>query len=269
MPAPEIQISKDGLKLSYHRYLADSAAGFIVLLEIFITITMEMPLPILGDISKELAALTDQVKLFLFLLSFLLATPFGLFVHQFSWFLFGWIEIYSIKKFFLHEDKCYSPTYFAKKLFFYNKVEVFFKSSCSNKEMTEKSFEDWDIRYKMYKEFLLMFFPQYSIEHIAGLIFFVRNMACISFSSLLAVLYVMFRNDSVPFSPDLLLILLAATVIFSYLYALTEQFRCIKILSTIYLLCVARGISNEEPEKLIEHIYAAYFGEKKDKLCED
>lgn len=171
MPAPEIQISKDGLKLSYHRYLADSAAGFIVLLEIFITITMEMPLPILGDISKELAALTDQVKLFLFLLSFLLATPFGLFVHQFSWFLFGWIEIYSIKKFFLHEDKCYSPTYFAKKLFFYNKVEVFFKSSCSNKEMTEKSFEDWDIRYKMYKEFLLMFFPQYSIEHIAGLIF--------------------------------------------------------------------------------------------------
>ncbi len=32
MAAPEIEISKDGLKLSYQRYLADSAAGFLAII---------------------------------------------------------------------------------------------------------------------------------------------------------------------------------------------------------------------------------------------
>ncbi len=266
MPAPEIEISKDGLKLPYQRYLADSAAGFVVILAVLFVVSKGYPLPFFGHSLESLMKLSDNVQLFVSLLLFLLATPIGLFIHQLSWFILGWFEIVPIKFLFKTDEKQFNPVFLTKQLFNHDDLDNFFKIKSKNKAGTGELYSE----YKMYKEYLLMFFPEYSVEHICGLMFFVRNISFLSLVALLSVLHVMLWDASVNFSVSIPFALLVSTILFSLLYSLIEIFRCLKTLSTVYLLCTARGISNEEgvsPQELIKKIHAAYFGEKS--VCEN
>ncbi|MCW5206847.1 hypothetical protein VU08_07980 [Desulfobulbus sp. F5] len=258
MAAPEIEISKDGLKLSYQRYLADSTAGFMVILAVLFVISKGYPLPFFGHSLESLLKLSDTVQLFIFLFIFLLATPIGLLIHQLSWFMFGWFEIVPIKLLFKTDRNMYNPIFLTKQLFNYDDLDKFFKINSENKDDTGEIYSE----YRIYKEYSLMFFPEYSVEHICGLLFFVRNTAFLSLVSLLSVLHVMLWDASVNFSIPIPFALLASTILFSLLYSLIEIFRCLKTLSTVYLLCVAKGITNEEgdsPRDLIKKIHAAYF----------
>ena len=261
MAAPEIQISKDGLKISYQRYLSDSAAGFVVILEVLFAVSNGYPLPLFGHSFESLLKLSTNDRVFIYFLVFLLATPVGLFLHQLSWFMFGWFEIVSVNFLFRTTEKLYNPIFLTKQLFNYDDLDKFFKINSKNKIGSGSLYSE----YRFYKEYLIMFFNEYSVEHICGLMFFVRNMACLSVISMLAVLHVMIWDASVNFSVRIPFALFVSMATFSLLYSLIEIFRCLKTLSTVYILCVAKEIPSQEedsPQDLIKKIHAAYFSKK-------
>ena len=274
MPAPEIQISKDGLKLSYQRYMADSAAGFVVILATVLAITKGIPLPIFGHSLEGIAKLSSQAQLFIFLVSFLLATPIGLLVNALSWFLIGWSRIYLFKLWFRLPENGYNPLFPTKIAFHHDNLSEFFRIN-DHVDINKKSIYEISA---LYGKFMALFF-QDSIkieDHVTGLARFVRNLACLSFLSIFLCLHMMFwYSDSIYGLANIyetLFTLMFLTVFLILLYSLLGSFSCLKTLSTIYILCAARGISNEEPdkpEKLIKRIHAAYFGEKDDNSCED
>jgi hypothetical protein len=268
MAAPEIEISKDGLKISYQRYLADSAAGFVVILAVLFVVSKGYPLPFFGHSLESLLKLPDNVQLFVFLLLFLLATPIGLFINGLSWFAVGWCRIYLIKFWFKLPEKWYNPLFPTKKAVNYDQLAEFFRIN-EQYDSDRKSIYELSALHGKFMDLFLQ--DRFRIEHhvATGLARFIRNMALISFLSLLAFLHVLFwyASDSCiigcPFQT--VFILLFLTVFLAVLYSLQGSFSCLKILSTVYLLCTARSISNEEgvsPQELIKKIHAAYFSEK-------
>jgi len=76
---PDIDISGNGIKLSYRRYLSDSSAGFLLLLVLIVS-----NLNTIKEMGKDLPS---EVLLLMSLLLFLLATPVGLFINVTSWYL--------------------------------------------------------------------------------------------------------------------------------------------------------------------------------------
>lgn len=94
MAKDNIEISVKGVKFSYIRFIADSAPGYIIVL-FFI---LNYYYPIFGCSYKQLIDIglinniSNEVKLFIILLVFVLSTPLGLIINTFGWFIFGWIE---------------------------------------------------------------------------------------------------------------------------------------------------------------------------------
>jgi hypothetical protein len=87
-------ISKDGLQIPYRRFLSDSAAGFVFLL----LLVVHYYVPLVAQKSlRELirfpaqgpAPIGSEVKVFVVVLLFLLATPLGFAINGISWFCLG------------------------------------------------------------------------------------------------------------------------------------------------------------------------------------
>ncbi|RWX44842.1 hypothetical protein H206_01274 [Candidatus Electrothrix aarhusensis] len=274
MPAPEIQISKDGLKLSYQRYMADSAAGFVVILGAVFAISKGIPLPLFGHSLEGIIRLSSQAQLFVCLISFLLATPIGLFVNALSWFLIGWSRIYLFKLWFRLPEKWYNPLFPTRIAFHYDKLSEFFKIN-DQFDINQKSIYEISA---LYGKYINLFF-QDSIkieEHVTGLARFVRNLACLSLLSIFLCLHMMFWYSDTIYGTfniyESLFTLLFLIVFLILLYSLLGSFSCLKTLSTVYILCIARGISNDNPsapEELMRKIHAVYFQDKNGEQTEN
>jgi hypothetical protein len=151
MPAPEIEISKNGLKLSYQRYLADSAAGFLVIILVLLAISNKVQIPFFDHSLESLATLSKDTKIFIFLLLFLLATPIGLTINGLSWFFLGWCKLYSIDIWLKSPEKYFNPFFPTKKAFRYKKlVTFFFNNNQSSGKIYEVSGQ--------YQDYLSIFF---------------------------------------------------------------------------------------------------------------
>ena len=81
----DIELSEKGIKIPYRRYLSDRAAGFILVL-ILITAYYSNH-TILGINFTDIVPPTipAEVRVFVFLLLFLLTTPIGLIINVLSW----------------------------------------------------------------------------------------------------------------------------------------------------------------------------------------
>ncbi len=90
--AKEIEISKTGIKFSYHRFVADSAPGFVLIL-IFLFFDKKYTLNVFVNFEKE-------TKVLIGILLFFLATPLGLCINGISWFILQPI-VNICEKFFL------------------------------------------------------------------------------------------------------------------------------------------------------------------------
>lgn len=263
MPAPEIQISKDGLRLSYQRYLADSAAGFLVILIVLLAVNKGVPLPFLGHSLESLATLSKDTKIFIFLLLFFLATPLGLVINGLSWFSLGWLQVPINKKWFSLKDKWYNPLFPTKSEAYFDKMKDFFEIDINDNINNNHV----SLVYSLYEDYLAFFFAErIRLEHVIGLSRFARNTAFIALSFFFSILHISC------FSPDPCEIIhkahpfLILTFLFALfaivLYTLVEGLRYLQVFSTVYFLCIAHDITNDnptEPEKLIEKIHAAYF----------
>lgn len=100
-----IELSKDGLKFSYRRFLSDSAGGYIIVLVILLSFYKAYP--ILGINLQDFAPLTSkEVKIFILALLFFLATPLGLIINAISFFLLGGWTI-KLENYCLDKNYCF------------------------------------------------------------------------------------------------------------------------------------------------------------------
>ena len=88
--AGNIEISKEGVKLSYKRFLSDSTPGYALLLLVLLAYWAGLPFPLE---EQELRPLGSEAKVLVFVLLFLVATPVGILLNSLSWFLFGGLQI--------------------------------------------------------------------------------------------------------------------------------------------------------------------------------
>jgi hypothetical protein len=96
MSDDKIELSSSGLKLSYLRFLADGAAGLIIVLLLFVSYYKAWPPEWhMSDVGKE-------VKIFILIAIILLAIPIGLFLNAVGWFLFGGLQAWGAKLLFAH-----------------------------------------------------------------------------------------------------------------------------------------------------------------------
>jgi hypothetical protein len=91
MPQQDIELSREGIRISYLRLLSDSSAGFIAIL--FLSTSYYFPV-----FGVELKRITDvqlstQAKVFLAVSLALLASPLGLAINASSWLFLGWLQI--------------------------------------------------------------------------------------------------------------------------------------------------------------------------------
>jgi hypothetical protein len=87
-----IELSKDGMKISYRRYLSDSAPGFILLLLVAFAHYRHVSIFGLRTFEPMPTAIGTEVKLAILFLLFLLATPLGLVINVVSWVTLEWLQ---------------------------------------------------------------------------------------------------------------------------------------------------------------------------------
>lgn len=94
-----IHISKDGIKLSYYRYVSESTPGFLFILISILYLKLAQNEIISSSLTSSLLdlKLSSDFKIVLFVILFIVALPLGGFISAISYYLFGWIEVVLLK----------------------------------------------------------------------------------------------------------------------------------------------------------------------------
>ena len=108
------EVTREGVKLSYLRFLSDSAAGYILLLLFGVAYRECLPLPIVGYswLSLVPSQMSTELKVLLLMISFLMATPLGLGLNGISWFLLGPFPVWMLELWGLQPAKRLSKALF-------------------------------------------------------------------------------------------------------------------------------------------------------------
>lgn len=105
-----IELTKDGVKLPYQRFLSDSAPGYILILVVFLTFYGHASFLGFNLPSDFVKTIPVEIQVYLGIIAFLLATPLGLMVNVFSWVSFEWVlkkieQVFVLIKLPFHEFK--------------------------------------------------------------------------------------------------------------------------------------------------------------------
>lgn len=161
MTNPSFEVSSSGLKLSYSRFVSDSAPGFAVLLLIALN---------WGDSSTSWWTQHKEFKVLFAALSFFLATPVGLAINAVSYFLLGHIQSEINRICFL--SRCWPVRDTRRSLMLKETTDHFGFTA-----------NDWAERNDVYSELVESYRPDLSfrMEHLRGLKRFARAIALLSF----------------------------------------------------------------------------------------
>ncbi len=239
----QIELSKEGFKLSYQRYLSDGVTGLIFISFFVIAFIKKWELPFVGDKWLELfskkVSTESQIAFLVFL--FLIAPSVGLTLSAFSWFLLGtplvrliwlWHKFSKLKylgfplRFIIEAT---NRSYDEKKLLKFFKVDNSIPSFKKRKKTTSESLYE----ISNYYEHLLIFnFPAYfasQMEYIQGSRRLFRSITMMMFS---LVIYFWF----VHYNPSLIFTSLLSAVFFLFFTSLIEYYQAMKMLFMIYSL---------------------------------
>jgi hypothetical protein len=170
MPASNMEISDKGVKISYRRYLSDSAPGFIIVLALLICFYLKIPffgIHVYGLVPEKVP---NEILTFSLFILFLLSTPLGLVVNGLSWILLeglqGFLEWWCVV-----ERKRVFRLY--KTMYFFNEFKERYKIDNNNswRKMIEVSHMKLILKHENLAE---------SIEPVRGLTIFLRSLSFLS-----------------------------------------------------------------------------------------
>jgi len=185
----DIEISKGGIKLSYLRFLSDSATGFTTILILYFHPLFRNYDIFLLNYTLEI---TGPEKYFLLILLVLLSTPLGLIINAFSWASLGWLNIRLEANCFDYFKKKCDDTKIIKDTSLNSQLYHFFITSTLEKYSFDECMNFYDIQKEnwyskscLMKETLNIYYPKVLVplEHVEGIINLVRSIA------LLLILY--------------------------------------------------------------------------------
>lgn len=170
------ELTKEGVKLSYVRFLSDSAAGYIFLLLFGVAFVLKLPMPFVGTSWLNIIPPepTTDVKIFLFLVSFLIATPLGLILNGISWFALGTLSGWMLNIWVKIPAWLSYPISSTRKSYHADKTTEFFRCRTSAEELYRQA--------NYYEIILIVYFPTCyeQIEPVRGLKRFTRSLAFIA-----------------------------------------------------------------------------------------
>jgi hypothetical protein len=175
----DLELTQHGVRLSYLRFLSDSAPGFVLLLVFASVYSLRLPVPFFGTswLSVYSTQVSNQVRIFILILLFLLATPVGLALNALGWFVLGPLPIWLLKL-WQHLPRVASFPLISTRLSLHaNQVIDFFDlkdtGNTANQLYSQANF---------YEALLVIYFPTYYelTEHKRGLRRFIRSLAVIA-----------------------------------------------------------------------------------------
>lgn len=236
----DIEFSQEGIKISYRRFLSDSAAGYIVILIAILSFNV----PIFGE-HRQISSyiiFDPNTKIFLFILIFLLATPLGLAINSSSWMFLGRLRIVSTE--ILWYEKSESQTKSIKNLFlsFFDifihntKKSLLFKETKPFYGFKKESFLD---HYRLIEDTLSIHHPDIkeSITSSQGLFILFRNIAflLIIYFGYVFIYFIKVGNLPISFENIIILIIFFIFIIINYLESMIYYYLSILLMG--YLLC--------------------------------
>ena len=168
MTDQNIELSKEGVKISYLRFLSDSAAGQIVIL----IAVLAYYFPVFGQPVQRAttSGISTEVKLLVAVLLVFLSSPLGLAINATSWFLLSWLQV-GLQHYWFNERN-----WLARSLCKHTREEF-------QTELTKKYFDlsegDWYARTQLIKQTLHIYRPYIinSLDHIRGIRTLFRNIS--------------------------------------------------------------------------------------------
>jgi hypothetical protein len=232
-----IELSKDGIKFPYRRYLSDSTPGFILIL-LLIGAHYNNKLVFLSEFLPKSAM--SEVKIFVLLLLFLLATPVGVIINVIGW---SFLEV---------------PQKWLEKILYKKGILKLFKKEY-DLEGCKKRFgindDNWFEKIRTLETALVKDFPDKSdgIEALRGITILLRNL---SLMSAITCIYYMFclKSPCPIFFPNTML----HTPIVMVLLFLALFLFCLSAFISFYfhvqIVRWADILSDDEDAKLIKKV---------------
>ena len=175
-----VEITKDGMKLSYLRFLSDSAPGYLMIILCGAVILFRLPMPFFG--TSWLHALPNQLsneaQIFFLILLFLLATPIGLMLNALGWFLLGALPISMLRFWFWLPRPAAFPLLGTKRSLCWKDTIKFFELEAAGKHAFARFYE----QANLYEALLGIYFPAVfdQLNHKRGLRRFCRSCAVLA-----------------------------------------------------------------------------------------
>lgn len=236
MSEQNIEFSKEGIKISYLRFLSDSAAGQIAIL----IVVLAYYFPLFGrPLQKALeqgrgSAVPTEVKVLIVVLLFLLSTPLGLAVNAASWFALGWLQVWL------------QGLWFGWSKFPFRHVHREFNTALTSTHF-KLSRDNWYERSQLIKHALNVFHPYIagSLEHVRGIRTLFRNISFLSTIIFIALL-IFRRHELTTAILSLIAFFAVASILVSSLlgFHYTSQ-----ILYRTYVMMIASGIKSDDPDE--------------------
>jgi hypothetical protein len=224
----KIELSKDGFKFQYRRYLTDSAPGFILILLLLAACHRNhgINFPFVN------LALTDsfnEVNAFIFFLLFLTATPIGVIVN-----VLGWLVLEALQK--KLEMRIYKSRWLLKPF-----KDEYALETCKHQFAIEDG--KWFQKVRDLEIALVNDFPEKAdgIESLRGIAILLRNLALMSAAALvLPPIVALFREPRLCYwatHPLWALGLLFLAFLFFYLSAVISFYFHVQIVRSASILC--------------------------------
>lgn len=210
MTNKDLELSKEGIKLSYRRFLSDAASGIIILIGVILYYPSVIRVP-------------ANIEIFVYVLLIILTIPLGFVINYFSFFLFSDLsnkcEVFWLNKnwFFIRSTKI---------AFEFEICEQFFNSG-----QGKWTKEYWTFVTRRFEKVLEVYYPDHieRLESIVGIEIFCRNISLLS----LVFIIIIF-----PYSKMLAIVSLFLSAILIIISSIISFYRFLNILNITYILCL-------------------------------
>jgi len=238
MPAHGFEVSEKGIKASYLRFLADSTPGYLAILVAWVLYRAGVFPAAAGSLFQNV---DRETKIFVGILLFLIATPFGLALNAAGWFALGrWTQIRAMRWLQLWPLRwlVYSTNMSADR----DSIMSFFfgvrpgQLEAHSKFDSQKFWEKFYLEACYYEELLRVCLPdaEHHLEHVKGLKRLMRS--CFIVMTLAAGAVLWSVSHGVPPASPLAHMLFAGIVVSVICFVMTMMLEYYKLLNTLLVV---------------------------------